>query len=338
MATGQERRQHLFKAYAAQLTAIGHAYADFPKIEDTFLCPFCCQTFGQDALDAPPRLTVEHCIPESLGGTTGTSTLICAGCNNRMGASVDAHLSRKYEADAFLTGTSAKTKRVTVEMGRGRARADMKVTAGERTHVTVTFDRDHSQPQEFDEAMRALEEGMKKPEGFKWKFDVNMGYKPKQTRVALLRIGFLMMFRQFGYPYVLDSNLAQVREQLLNPESDVITGPVEISLPSVPPRVNVVGIVQQPVELQSFVVVVRLKSGSRALHKAIFMPGLDGCPDVYAALQAAQQTSKSLNTTLTTFTHDPKYISDPKYITLPDQLWRGFNTNASGDKQSHAQE
>jgi HNH endonuclease len=332
MASRSELRLHLFNAYAAQLTTMGRVFAEFPKVEDTFLCPFCQQTFERDALDEPPRLTAEHCIPESVGGTLDTATLICKRCNNGMGASIDTHLTQKHSADEFLAGLSKKAKRMWMEVGEGRARAELKVTGkkGEQPKLSVLFDRNRSKPVKFDALVSALDEGMKNPEGFKWKFDIDIRYSPRRYRVALLRIGFLMMFRQFGYPYVLDNNVAQVREQLLHPDCDIIPEPVAITLPGEPPCVNVVGIIHKPAHLQSFAAIVRLKSESRVMHKAILMPGLGDGPDIYTAGNAEHQSATPVQMTLTTFRHDLEYISDPRFVTLHDELWQGFQSRAAG--------
>ena len=326
MASGSELRLRLFNAYAAQLTAMGRVFAEFPKVEDKFLCPFCLQTFGRDALYDPPRLTVEHCVPESVGGALDTSTLICKACNNGMGASIDTHLSRKHTADEFLAGLSSKTKRMWMEVGDGRARAELKVTGrkGEKPKLSVIFDRSKSEPVMFDNLVRALDEGMKNPDAFKWKFDIDLRYSPRRYRVALLRIGFLMMFRQFGYPYVLDDNVAQVREQLLHPDRDIIPDSVAIHLPVVPPRINAVGIIHKPKHLMSFAAIVRLKTESRVMYKAIVMPGLGNGSDIYAAGHTEQQGGAPVQMDLTTFHHDLEHISDPRFVTLSNDLWRGF--------------
>lgn len=65
--------------------------SDATRIE----CPICFSGFSRSALDSGD-LTLEHIIPESLGGVTGTLT--CRPCNNHLGSNADSRLVETLRA------------------------------------------------------------------------------------------------------------------------------------------------------------------------------------------------------------------------------------------------
>ncbi|MCC6953225.1 MAG: hypothetical protein IT290_03825 [Deltaproteobacteria bacterium] len=58
-------------------------------------CPICFSAFSRSALDSG-NLTLEHIVPESLGGVTGTLT--CRACNNHLGSNADSRLVETLRA------------------------------------------------------------------------------------------------------------------------------------------------------------------------------------------------------------------------------------------------
>jgi hypothetical protein len=58
------------------------------------------------------------------------------------------------------------------------------------------------------------------------KLDMSEGYVPLRSAVALIRSAYLLMFRSFGYRYVLNASAQPIREQVANPlvETPVLRG------------------------------------------------------------------------------------------------------------------
>src|SRR5207244_834420 len=112
---------------------------------------------GRDALDPPEKLSIEHSIPDALGGTLATATLVCTDCNNNMGAKIDSHLATRFDAEEFLAGLSGEPQRAWITVGdKGRVRADLVIEKGDKPSIRVYFDERRSPKGHFAEACQAL--------------------------------------------------------------------------------------------------------------------------------------------------------------------------------------
>ncbi len=58
---------------------------------------------------------------------------------------------------------------------------------------------------------------------------------PKKLQLALLKSGYLLIFRLFGYNFILDPAYNVIREQLLNPEKDLYPLDFWFKFPTFPP-------------------------------------------------------------------------------------------------------
>ena len=103
-------------------------------------------------------------------------------------------------------------------------------------------------------------------------------YNHHRSLVALVRAAYLLMFRYFGYRYVLDDSAKPIRWQIENP---MVTTPVldaimwrsNFSIPAP----SAATIVQKPVRLHGFVIMLELDADSN--HQATVglpPPGMDG--------------------------------------------------------------
>src|SRR4051812_13941051 len=92
-------KQSLFDLYSADLVEF------FPDYPNRFLCPICRLLFTRKSLTDENGLTLEHCIPEALGGQV--YTLTCKSCNNGSGSKLDVHLINKLLADDFFDEMSS---------------------------------------------------------------------------------------------------------------------------------------------------------------------------------------------------------------------------------------
>src|SRR5262249_18801633 len=152
----------------------------------------------------------------------------------------------------FLAGLSAKTNRAWIQVGQARVRADLRIEGSDKPSLSVYFDEKNSPKGQHALACQTLADEMENPQGLQVNFNVALRYDHRKSTVALLRIGYLMMFRQFGYAYVLNPNLDQIREQLLSPEKEIISAPVAVDIPEEPAHLNTVAIVTSPAAHKAF--------------------------------------------------------------------------------------
>jgi hypothetical protein len=335
MPSGPTLKERLFDVYAANLSALGQLYQDFPVPPGHFLCPFCQRSFPRTSLADPNALTIEHSIPGVLGGTLETATLTCKGCNNRAGTLFDAHLANRFAAEEFLQGISANAQRIWFNVGEGRARAEMKIERGERPALSVYFLEHHSNPRLFGEAVRALKEGA--GHSLRMQFQGKFSYRPLNARIALLRIAFLMMFRHFGYGYALSLGADRVRQQILNPETELLPDAAAIDLGGEEghEHCNTVAIITHPPEHKAFLVPLRLATEARTLYKGVIMPGPDDEEAaVYGRLFQHRQAGGRFRGRYTTLEYDLSLLTDPEWVLLPQRLWADGEESevAGGDK------
>ncbi len=205
------RRLGLFQKYSQNLE-LWH-----PEHKGKYICPLCLYVFDETAIENPiPSLTLEHCIPDGLGKTI--FLLTCSACNNTGGSTVDNHLHRRADFKAFMTGKLKETF-------RGR------MTVGGHT-VTVSVNREErglhmrvqgksSDPKEIEAIEKMAVDG-NQPDGFVLNLNNHHSADLKRSRVSILKSAYLLMFRDFGYGFILSQNLESVRSQISNPESDAV--------------------------------------------------------------------------------------------------------------------
>jgi HNH endonuclease len=323
MSALTQLRKRLFDAYSAQLTEMSSAFAGMPHCLDQFACPFCLELFGRDGLNPPERISVEHCIPKKLGGTLATSTLTCTRCNNRMGSAVESHLKSRLENEAILDGKSKNSLRAWVTVGQaGKVRASM-TFKGDLKEIGIHIDDKRSPKGHSLEATQALKAAIDNPAGTGIQLSLALPGNIRRSDIALLRIGYLMMFRQFGYGYILHRNLDKVREQLMNPWESILPAVDSAQLSQAPPKCNVVAVVREPTDFQGFVAVVKLVASERTVYRVITMPGLGADGDrVYERIGQASRAGLTIHTQSSVLNYRPEYVADPKALLLPFELWK----------------
>lgn len=184
----RERAHYLFAQLGRDLARIT------PGFPIRVLCPLCLKSFSEDAIDTePPDLTEEHIIPRKLGGTL--ITLTCRNCNGVHGAKLDSHLIQMLRSQDAIDGVGTKLLRGTIEIGGILLPTDIdwKATKNE----TTSFRLRRNNAARFDHIRQVFRNGVPNI-GVKLKFD----YIPHRACLAVLRIAYLVMFREFGYRYI----------------------------------------------------------------------------------------------------------------------------------------
>jgi hypothetical protein len=323
MTPGQPLNVQLFDAYAANLAALGKYVEHWPAPPDTYLCPLCHTLFGRDSLTDPDALTIEHSIPECVGGTRETATLTCKKCNNTGGSLFDAHLATRFETEEFLQGMSSNSQRAWFEVGEGRTQADLKLQAGDHPSIEICFCPHMSEAPGFKEAVRATKEAVGKP-GVKMSFQLRFKYLPRNARIGMLRIAYLMMFRHFGYGYALSAGANRVRQQILCPDEEILAPATSIDLgDNYADHCNTVAVVTNPPQQRAFFVPLRLTTKARVVHKGVFMPAPDDHEaSIYQRLHQAKEAGDVPRINYSTFAFDLARIADPDYALLAWETWK----------------
>jgi hypothetical protein len=270
------RLERLFEYYAADLRRFA------PKYSDHFGCPLCYRVFKK--VDNLGELVAEeHVVSKQLGGRI--VTLTCRSCNSEHGTKLDAHLVQRVRIEANKRPMRTRFKMGTVAFG-----AEMYGRMEPGSPIKIAGVRKQSDPRQVEEVKRLLREGRT------INLNVNLGYNENRSLVALVRSAYLLMFRTFGYRYVLDSSAKVVREQLQNPpqKMPVLSGIMWRITEPVPPG-NTLTIMHTPESIRSFLAILRLDDDTgHAAAVTLPAPGTDGS-DLYPRLRLPEsQGTKTL--------------------------------------------
>lgn len=189
----------------------------------TYVCPICTKALGWKALTCD-RLTKEDVPPTAVGGRV--ICLTCKKCNNTAGTELEKHLADHDLLEAFgraIRGDGeVEPVTTTVELAGVEQRGEIVIEPGER----VTFEgiSDINPPGTAEEVRDRLNNLSKSGEweGEKIRLTPHVGYDPWLLHVALLKAAFLAAFARLGYRYALHPMLEVVREQIQNPEKQLL--------------------------------------------------------------------------------------------------------------------
>jgi hypothetical protein len=283
-------------------------------LEHTFLCPLCLQPFGRNAIDLG-ELTIEHIIPAELGGKL--VTLTCKKCNSKSGHRLDAHLIQRMRVEDIMSGKSDQPLRIRIKVGEGEFGGDMLLSNDKNPNIQIIGIKDISNPELHKLAVNEFEAGTNNIS-----IHGSLGYQEIPSRVAALRIAYLLSFRFFGYGYILHGNLDQVREQIFHPEDETDSLKAMFWIGDTPKK-NILSILQQPPELRCFQAIIDLSTNIKR-NLCVVLPGPD--PDSRAIYQrwsnAIALGKVDYKPKMDLIYYDPEYLTGSGYRHLPARIWR----------------
>ena len=184
-----------------------------------YICPICLETFNLNELGdkANDLLTVEDVPPKSLGGNPLLIT--CRKCNSSCGHNLDVYLLNEIRYHDERMDFS-KSKNTMLSCNGTSIRA--KVTKDKHSGLKFDISRQNNNPQQVDEFIRKVQES-----GDSWKVNANISlsdYKRnlEAAEIAVLKSAYLLAFKKLGYRYILNTSLSPIRDQILNPDKDIL--------------------------------------------------------------------------------------------------------------------
>ncbi len=310
-----KKKKKIFEAYSQNLEWIkDKTNVKFDiEFDHGILCPLCLKVFLEKDLipSKNNHLTLEHNPPKSLGGRD--NILTCKDCNNKSGHKTDVELLTYLLEQDFKNFSSNSKHRTKLSNENGS-----KVTAD------VSFDQDgrmifnlhskYSNPKDYKDFINSEKKGFFPIEGelgkfATSKFHFNMKAPDKGdmrlASIALLKIGYLLGFEKYGHIFLFNQNLDKVREQILNPEMDIITDPFWINY-EFPEMYVGVNIITKPLELNCFLNTFILKTKSRNTQISIALPGYNKEDSIiYENIKKILCSSKNGTANLEITTLDP---------------------------------
>jgi hypothetical protein len=250
----------LFRLYAADLERL------IPEHRGCFACPVCLRVIERQS-DLRLVVAEDHIVPEALGGNI--STLTCRPCNNGSGSALESHLVQHVLVEA-----RKRPHRGTIDIDGAVHRVELYPPESPDQPFRIVGMPKQSDRRQIQAAEQRMAEGAKEI-----KLDMSMGYIQLRSAVALIRSAYLLMFRTFGYSYVLDASAQPIREQLANPlvETPVLRG-VSWRVDSDHPPTEQTRLTIAVSPLQCFVAFLRLCDEPRHLAAVTLPPPGVGMP------------------------------------------------------------
>lgn len=284
MSRIKKKKQKIFELYSQNLKWIKEkTNAKFKtEFEYGVLCPLCLNVFLESDLLANDKnhLTLEHNPPKSLGGRD--NILTCKECNNKSGHKTDVELLTyilEQEFKNFRPNSKHRTKLV----NNDGAKVTADLSFDNNGKMTLNLQNKYSNPKDFKKFIDSEEKGFFPIEGETGKFatkklNFNMELPDKGNMrlasIALLKIGYLLGFEKYGHIFLFNQNFDIIREQILNPEKEIITEPFWINY-EFPEMYIGVNILNKPTELNCFLSTFVLKTKSRNAQISIAFPGYE---------------------------------------------------------------
>lgn len=193
-----------------------HLASFHPELSENFVCPTCLESISE--ID---EISEAHIVPAAAGGRK--VTLICRKCNSMFGAKQDRWWGDKLKMDKNDQCVFESNKEHSFEIN-GR-KFSGKIDADYKTGVEVYIDLSHCAPG----SMEFLEVLKNRGESFNLSLRPPILGKDLEIRVGYLTAGYLAWFDAIGYSWALQSHLGIVREQILNPDKELIQGQYSFS-------------------------------------------------------------------------------------------------------------
>jgi hypothetical protein len=284
--SNKDKKRKLFRLFSENLEWVKeHPSISFnPDFSNGYICPLCFDVFFEKNLEPTTTnyLTLEDIPPKSLGGKP--LALTCKSCNSKSGHELDAHLlNRLLELDSHQFSPNSKTE-TTFELNGNRVNGIVEIDS--KGTLKLDLQTSRSNPKEADKFIKDLipprtiynplfypdklfDEGIKTPT-FNLKF--KRVSQERRAEIALLRIAYLLAYATFGSGFYINGGLYRVREQILNPEKDILPKVYWIKY-EFPKKLEGINIITLPKELRCFLVIFNLETKSQKRQFAIVLPG-----------------------------------------------------------------
>lgn len=188
------------------------------RLEHHFVCPICAKVFDLTKEADVALLSEEHVPPKALGGTPSVAT--CRQCNNECGHSADAYLKNYIEIQGCSALSSLYGARGTIQLNQNIVNARIKYDeSGFHFNIPPKINNPVAH-KTFIKDLHQIKDGS----------TFNLEFHPAKYSkldnhaacVAALKTGYLILFREYGYSYVLGHPLSRVCEQIQKPKENIL--------------------------------------------------------------------------------------------------------------------
>lgn len=186
----------------------------YPELKGYFLCPTCLTAIP---LHNKKLITEAHIIPKKAQGRI--RTYLCKKCNSLFGSKQDKWFGERVrlsiEDAASIFATDIRDGCFWIDNIRVNGHWEEKRNGG----FSFYIHKDRNSP-EINKLMQ--EKFGARPPKISLSFSIPILGQERMIEIGFLTAGYLMWFGALGYSWVLQSHLNTIREQILNPEKDIL--------------------------------------------------------------------------------------------------------------------
>jgi hypothetical protein len=190
-------------------------------VSEVYVCPECTKPFTIADLNND-QLTLEHVPPSSVGGHA--ICLTCRAWNSRAGHTFDyavAELDKmRAMADATMRHSGEFSGPIRLVVGAATVNANINIEPG---HIVIEVHEERNNPEFFHEQMRHFD-SVRAKSGTKPQFTITGSFRAgtRPLAMSVLRSAYLAAFAFYGYRYAFDQRLDIVRQQLQEPDREIV--------------------------------------------------------------------------------------------------------------------
>jgi hypothetical protein len=213
--SNRSKRQSIFQVCANAASLLTES------CEKIYFCPICGKDFYEDSA-INGVLTLEDVPPRSMGGKG--LLLTCKNCNSKSGHNIDYHIANLHKLQNFektLTGQSHGQKTT----------ANFKLNGD---NYPITVERENSKidiklrqyDQKKIEKIKEYMSSVTNSDGlddFVFNVEKSVKLDYRLLKIAYLKSSFLLITALLGYKYAFDKRLDIVRDQILNPDRNILS-------------------------------------------------------------------------------------------------------------------
>lgn len=329
------KKQILFKIYSNNLSDFKTNLTSNDIIPADFglYCPLCTEFYDEGMLD---QLTLEHNPPHSLGGKD--NILTCKTCNNSAGSKIDSEILlalNELDALGFKPNASIKTQLRNNSTGEKGVNATISLNASGEFKINIS---PANNPAIRDAFLSSFEyeynSGLPLISNFEYaglSKKLNFEFKKPNKRnerlasIGLLKIAYLIGFEKLGHAFLFGKNMEHIRNQIKNPEKEIISKPFWIHNNYIDDLLGV-NVIIKPKELISFLIVFDLQTKSDNYRVGIAIPGYgENDIDIYKNIETILcQEEGNVNVEINNYLNKELNIKNENSSIVPITFWNAM--------------
>lgn len=331
-----EKKNKIFKIYSDNFKYLkdSEVFTSREEAEYGCFCPLCLEYFTESMAfktNEKNFLTIEHNPPNSLGGK-GT-ILTCKKCNSINGNKIDKELLNFLEnidSRNLKPNSKLNTKITNNSINGNKLNAELRYD--ENGNFFFHIDKKRNNPsiyKPFFDSTSYYYKSSKftsdiKNSGLRGKINFNLELPSNElnsyAKTCLLKIAYLIAFEKLGHIFIFNHNLDPIREQIKNPDKEIIINKQFFTINDVNEKILGVNVVCEPKELVSFLISFKLKTKSDSYIFGVHLPGFtDNNIKIYDNLEAFHGKTDLI---LNNFFNTEFDVKVPEDALIPYILWK----------------